>query len=189
MTLIAMKYVVSAILGAFSGSLITVMGISVARGLGRYGYLPAAPGPALLGGLFLVGWIVSALLLVRLAEDAVKVIKRGSLLGAGEWLLFSFVAVIFDSQTPFQGRAFGADEIKAMIFGGLMILLCLATYTLARFMSPERSPKTAPDLAPQMNKPILKQCSRCGQLAEPLTRFCNSCGTPFVAGGQNIYRQ
>jgi hypothetical protein len=186
-----MKYLVSFILGAFSGFMIMMMGIGISMGLSQYGYRPAAPGPNLLGFFIvgLVGWAVSTLLLVRLAEDSVRVIKRGSLLGACEWLLFSLVFVIFGPQSLFQGRGFGADEIKAMIFGGVMILICLATYAVARFMSPERSPKTAPDLVIQMNQTILKQCNRCGQLAESFARFCNSCGTPFVAGGHNISRQ
>jgi len=183
MIIFAMKYLVSVILGFFSGVLLMVIGIRIATGLSRYGYHPAVISPGFMGLFMVGGWAVSTLLLVRLAEDAVRVIKRGSLLGAGEWLLFSFVWGFFDRQAPFQGRGFDDDGIRSMIFIGIMILICLATYAVARFMSPERSRERAPDLVIQMNQPVLKQCSRCGQLAESFARFCNSCGTPFVAGG------
>jgi hypothetical protein len=179
----AMKYLVSFTLGAFSGFLIFLMGLAFFSEPGRH----INPSnrlvminlllPSFI--LFLIGWAVSTLLLVRRAEDSVRVIQRGSLLGAGEWLLFYFAWVIFGRPAPFQGRVFDDDGIKSMIITGIMILVCLATYAVARFMSPER----APDPVIQMNQPILKQCSRCGQLAEIFARFCNSCGTPFVAGG------
>ena len=190
MILIAIKYLVSVILGFFSGVLLMMIGGGIVMGVSRqYGYRPAALGPAIVLIFLVGGWAVSTLLLVRLAEDSVRVIERGSLLGACEWLLVSLVVGILGGQAPSQGRLFGEDGIKSMIFIGVMILVCLATYALARFMSPERHPKTAPDLAPQTNQPILKQCSRCRQLAESFARFCNSFGTPFVVVGHNISRQ
>ncbi len=182
MIIFAMKYLVSIVLGFFSGFLIMMMVIAVAAGLSRYGYRSAAINPTFFGLFFIGGWAVSTLLLVRLAENSVRVIKRGSLLGAGEWLLFSLVWVIFGRQAPSKGHLFDDDGIKSMIFAGVMILVCLATYALARFMSPERSPERVPDLVIQMNQPILKQCSRCGQWQEGFALFCISCGTPFVAG-------
>ncbi len=116
---------------------------------------PAQPdslNPLFVISVFFLGWACSSLLLLRGAQTAAKVLMRGFLLGAAEWLIMIFVGIFVSGRSAIQASALTSDNsaesagamigsgIAAILLGGFsffMVLVCLAGFAIVYFMKRE----------------------------------------------------
>lgn len=132
------------------------------------------------------GWALSVWLLIRRTQTVSKVLSRGFLLGAAEWLAMIPVGMILSgkaltetttlagsSEAALVGATVGAGLIS-FITGGVsvvMALVCLVgfavTYFLAREMKPETEAST-------------HRCPECAELIQSAARKCKHCGASIV---------
>src|SRR6185503_18525278 len=118
-----MKTSIAILMGSCSGLLIAIMGSWVFFAL-NFGGTDAI---FLVLGCFVCGWIVSSCFLLLGARTPSKVLARGFLLGAAEWLLMS------------GGGAIRASAMAPL----LMVAVCLIGFAIMHFwrrkMEPEQS--------------------------------------------------
>jgi hypothetical protein len=134
----SMKTSIAILMGSCSGLLISIMGSWVFFAL-NFGGSDAA----FLGlGCFVGGWIASSCFLLLGARTTSKVLARGFLLGAAEWVLMIGGGAIRASRMETM------DGVGVMIAASarvslLMVALCLIGFAIVRFwrrkMEPELS--------------------------------------------------
>ena len=133
-----MKTSIAILMGSCSGLLIAIMGSCVifAQNFG------GAEATILVIGCFVGGWIVSSCFLLIGARTLSKVLARGFLLGAAEWLLMIGEGVIRASRMETMDDAEMMIKASAMV-SLLMIVLCLIGFAIVNFwrrkMEPEQS--------------------------------------------------
>lgn len=142
-----MRYVAAIILGALSGFLIYMMASMVLVADGE------TAGSAFVAVTFLGGWVASSWLMVRNTRTVWRVLTRGSLIGAAEWLLMipagmivagrSAAAVAATTDAELAGATMGAGLISVFT-GGVaiaMTLLCVLTFAVCYFLGKEMQPE------------------------------------------------
>jgi len=133
-----MKTSIAILMGSCSGLLIAIMGSCVIFALNFGG----AEATLLALGCFVGGWIVSSCFLLLGARTLSKVLARGFLLGAAEWLLMIGEGVIRASRMETMDDAEMMVKASAMV-SLLMIVLCLIGFAIVNFwrrkMEPEQS--------------------------------------------------
>jgi hypothetical protein len=133
-----MKTSIAILMGSCSGLLIAIMGSCVIFALNFGG----ADATLLVLGCFVGGWIVSSCFLLLGARTLSKVLARGFLLGAAEWLLMIGEGVIRASRMETMDDAEMLVTASAMV-SLLMVAFCLIGFALVYFwrlkMEPEQS--------------------------------------------------
>ena len=152
-----MKTAIAILMGSCSGLLISIIGSWVFFALNFGG-----TNTTILGlGCFVGGWMVSSCFLLLGARTLSKVLGRGFLLGAVEWLLMIGGGVIRASRMETM------DGVETMIAASAMVslpmaALCLIGFAIAHFwrrkMEPELSKpgkrySKTPKARPQPRKP------------------------------------
>jgi hypothetical protein len=140
-----MKTSISILMGSCSGLLISIMGSWVFFALNFSG-----SNATFLGlGSFVGGWIVSSCFLLRGARTPSKVLARGFLVGAVEWLLMIGVGVIRASRMEAMDGVGMMIAASAMV-SLLMVALCLIGFAIVHFwrrkMEPELNTPSTPPL-------------------------------------------
>jgi hypothetical protein len=123
-----MKTSIAILMGSCSGLLIAIMGSWVFFALNFGGY--EATFPVL--GCFVGGWIVSSCFLLRGARTPSKVLARGFLLGAAEWLLMiggGAIRAIRNETMDGVGMMIAASAMVSL----LMVALCLIGFAIVYF--------------------------------------------------------
>lgn len=147
--------------------------------------VPTTPGIASLLP-FLVGWIGSAVILLRGTKTVSKVFTRGFLLGAAEWLAMVPAAMVLSgrllaesarrnqSDAAMAGGTIGAG-VAGLMTGGVAIAMAIAclvgfavAFLIGREMKPEEARRT-------------KRCPECAESIQESARKCKHCGTVLVA--------
>lgn len=176
-----MKTVIAILMGAVSGFLIYVMITLLIIGPNTDPTTAAIVVPL----AFIGGWILSTWLLLRGASGASSVLRRGFLLGAGEWLAMAAVGVIFSGKAvaatnsggdaaSSAGAAVGGG-IVAMLAGGVsvfMAVVCLIGFAIAYFTGREMQDTTSTPT---------KKCPECAEMVQAEARKCKHCGAALVA--------
>jgi hypothetical protein len=157
-------------------------------------FTPKGPSPFFVWSTFGGGWALSAWLLIRRTQTVSKVVSRGLLLGAAEWLAMIPVGMVFSgkvlAETTTRVGPNDAARVGATIGAGLvsfttggvsiaMALVCLVgfavTYFLAREMKPEPESST-------------RRCPECAELIQVAARKCKHCGALIVPAGTHLKR-
>jgi predicted RNA-binding Zn-ribbon protein involved in translation (DUF1610 family) len=172
-----MRYVIGTLLGLLSGLLIYMIAALFLSSS------PEGPTGVFVAVFFIGGWVLSTVAMVRNTRSTSKVVSRGALMGAAEWILvIPAGAVMAGRATSAVGGASDAELAGAAIGGGLfamftgalalgMAVVCLIVFTIAYFMGREMKPETAG---------ATKKCPECAELVQPDAKKCRYCGTSFV---------
>jgi hypothetical protein len=167
--------------GAISGFLIYMM-----FSLVFFDVSAGGPSPAIVFILFFGGTALSAWFLRREARNVSRVVARGFLLGAAEWMVMILVGVIFagksvSSATDAAGGSSAAAAgsvlgggMLAFLTGGVslfMIVVCLAGFTIAHFIGREMKDTTATPT---------RKCPECAEMVQQDARKCRYCGTALA---------
>ncbi len=151
-----MKVAVAIVMGFFSGFLLYAQAalLLIDPGKGADSVTPAFY--VLVGG-----WVATAYLLLRNARTVAKVLQRGFMVGAAEWLLMLPVGFLFAGKSVSQaaaavsssdpavssgaaaGAAIGGGSVT-LLTGGLaigMCLFCLLCYAVTYFTTREMKPE------------------------------------------------
>ena len=137
-----MKTTIAILMGSCSGLLIAIMGSWVFFALNFGG----SDATFLALGCFVGGWIVSSCCLLLGARRPSKVLARGFLLGAAEWLLMIGGGAIRASRMETMdgvGMLIAASAMAPL----LMVVVCLIGFSIVHFwrrkMEPEQSTSSA----------------------------------------------
>jgi len=141
-----MKTSIAILMGSCSGLLIAIMGSWLFFALNFVGY--EATFPVL--GCFVGGWIVSSCFLLLGARTISKVLARGFLLGAAEWLLMIGGGSIRASRMETMDGVGMMIAASAMV-SLLMVALCLIGFAIVQFWRR----KMEPELSTSSNTPSL----------------------------------
>ena len=143
------------------------------------------PSSALVLVAFLGGWAASSYLLFNGARSVSKVLVRGSLLGAAEWLAVGAAGLVFSGRAAAHAAgpgASGAEVAGAAIGGGIlaamtggvsivMSIVCLMVFAIAYFAGREMRDTTAIPT---------KKCPECAEMVQAESRKCRHCGAALV---------
>jgi len=174
-----MKLIAALALGFLSGLLIYFGAGMLLADLGAQ----SGPGTGFVAATLLGGWAASTWLLRRGARSVSKVVARGALLGAAEWLAMIPVGMVLGGKAVAHtvgDAATNAEVAGATIGGGLiatltgglslfMALACLLCFVVAHLLGREMKPEpTAPtQTCPDCAEEILmaaRRCRHCGAL-------------------------
>jgi len=177
-----MKALVAIVLGFMSGFLIYMSAAMLFT-------TPSAgnsPSPAFVMIAFLGGWAASAYYMHRGAQTVARVVTRGALIGAAEWLLIGLASVVMSGKvvadtTAAAGQSNAAAAgavlgggILAAIGGGIsvvMAVVCLIVFAVAHFAGRElRDTSGTPS----------KKCPECAEMVQAEARKCKHCGAVLV---------
>jgi hypothetical protein len=133
-----MKTSIAILMGSCSGLLISIIGSWVFFALNFRG----TEATFIVLGCFVCGWIVSSCFLLLGARRTSKVLARGFLLGAAEWLLMSGGGAVRASRMETMdgvGMMIAASAMAPLF----MVVVCLIGFAMMQFwrrkMEPERS--------------------------------------------------
>ena len=141
-----MKTSIAILMGSCSGLLISIMGSWVFFALNFGAYEATIP----VLGCFVGGWIISSCFLLLGARTPSKVLARGFLLGAAEWLLMIGGGAIRASRMePMDGV--GMMIAASAMVSLLMAALCLIGFAIVHFWRR----KMEPELSTSSNTPPL----------------------------------
>lgn len=142
-----MRYVAGIILGGLSGVLIYFLAAMF------FVSDPAEIGSAFVFVTLVGGWVASSWVMIRETRTAWRVVTRGSLIGAAEWLLMIPAGMVFSAQSASQvettteaaaaGAALGAG-FTSVVTGGIalaMTVVCLLVFVVAYFLRKEMAPE------------------------------------------------
>ncbi len=176
-----MRVLVAIVLGFLSGFLIYMTAAMLFAEIGSQ----SGPSSAFVLLTFLGGWVVSAYLLANGARSVSKVVTRGALLGAAEWLAVGAAGLVFSGRAAVHaagpgssgaqaaGAAIGGGVLAAMT-GGVSIVLsivCLMVFAIAYFAGRELRDTTAIPT---------KRCPECAEMVQAEARKCRHCGAVLV---------
>ncbi len=191
-----MKIFTGIVLGLFSGFLLYMMLALLVIDTSN----PDTINPLLAISVFFFGWITSTLLLIRGAQTASKVVMRGFLLGAAEWLVMIFVGLIYSGKAAVNTSALAGDNsaasagaiigggIASIMLGGFsffMVLVCLAGFAIVYFMKREMKTESegmerSMHLNSQPQTPWF--CQSCGHPNQMSFKHCTECGANLPFG-------
>jgi len=174
-------WLVAIIMGFFSGFMIYLLSALFFTG---YGSAPSMPFVLL---TFLGGWVASAYVMQKGAISISKVVSRGFLIGAAEWLLVIPAGMVLagrlvassanataSSGAAMAGAAIGGG-IMAFLTGGVaigMALVCLTGFAVSYFIGREMKPEIIT---------ATRKCPECAEMIQPDAKKCRFCGTPLTA--------
>ena len=125
-------------------------------------------------------------LLLRGSRSVARVLSRGFLLGAVEWILFGFAQLVLAGRVVTKSlhsspRSVAGDAgtilgggLASALAGGVsiaMVLLCLLGFTLTRLMRREMKTEAA---SPR------RRCPECAESIQPEAKRCRYCGAILV---------
>lgn len=175
-----MKKIIAILMGFFSGFLICMIALMVFTD-------GESPSSLFSYITFLGGWVLSGYIMLRGAKTISKVISRGFLIGAVEWLATIPAGLIFKGKgiTETVSNSGGSDEalISGFVIGSrlvdfitsgvpiFMALVCLIGFAIAYFMGRE--------MKPDVSTPIRK-CPECAELVQAEAKKCHYCGANLM---------
>lgn len=171
-----MKALIAVFMGFFSGFLIYMMALMVFTG-------GESPSSVFNYITFFGGGVLSGYIMLRGAKTISKVISRGFLIGAAEWLAMIPVGLIFAGKgitdtvsnsggsdaALISGLAFGSHLVSFLTSGVsiFMTVMCLIGFSIAYLIGRE--------MKPEANTPIRK-CPECAELVQADAKKCHYCG-------------
>ncbi len=175
----AIMVLVALAMGFFSGFLVYMAAAML--------FTEGQPSPAFVFIIFLGGWAVSVVILLRGARSVSRVFTRGFLLGAAEWLAMIPVGMILSGRHLSQTATRGASDaemagatigagIVSFVTGGVaiaMAIVCLVGFAVAHLMGREMKPEPAGPT---------KRCPDCAELIQEAAKKCKHCGAVLASG-------
>ncbi len=131
---------------------------------------------------FLGGWIVSSYGVSRGADSASRVWARGALIGAIEWMIVGFIAVVYGGATlteTTKGVTPSSEIVGAGLVAGLflkmglwvavfMALVCLIVYFITKLSGEEFHTNS-----------VWRSCQECAEMIAIGAKKCRFCGAPI----------
>lgn len=144
------------------------------------------PSSLFLAVMWLALWPLTTWLFYRGARTVSAVIRRGSLVGAAEWVLLAIATVALAGRSVAETAegASSAGQAGAVIGGGLVAglgigvsiagaALCLIVFAIAYFTGRELADRTGT---------ATKKCPECAEMVQPEAKRCKHCGSSLLGG-------
>ncbi len=127
-------------------------------------------------------WFASSMLLANQTKSISKIISRGFLLWASEWLFFIFIIImkfLIDLFSLYQNKSSNVENLFNLTFGGisfittvgfcfLMSAACMLGYGITRFFMIEMKAEES-----------VKDCAYCCESVKSEAINCRFCGAKF----------